>query len=226
MKIMLRKLLLYIIGLLILAIGINISKAAQLGISPVSAVPYACELIWGIDLGKSIILVYILMMVLQIVLLRKNYKMEQLLQIACTYLLGFFTTYTGTNYLLFWLPSPGNYLIKLIYLGISIIVIGIGVSLYLIPELIPLPAEGLMMAIVQISNDKFKFPNVKIAVDSGLVLISAILSTIFLGGLKSVREGTILAALLVGKVVGFIFKYFKAPISKWIGLDETIKLKN
>ena len=211
-----KKIFLYLLGLLTLAIGINISKASQLGISPVSAVPYACELIWGIELGKASIIVYVILIVLQILLLRKNYKPIQLLQIVCTYLLGIFITYTGSDYLLSWLPIPTNYLVKLIYLFISIVVIGIGVSLYLIPNFVPLPAEGLMNAIVQISKDRLKFSNVKIAVDSSLVLFSAILSIIFLGELKTVREGTVLAALLVGQVVGFIFKHFKGLINEWI----------
>mgnify|MGYP000889349404 CR=1 FL=1 len=216
MKRMLKRVILYIAGLLILAIGINIAKAAQLGISPVTAVPYACELIWGIELGKASIIVYIILMVLQIILLRRNYEPKQLLQIICTYILGFFITYTSRDYLLYFLPLPTNYFVKLIYLFISIIVVGTGVALYLIPDLMPLPAEGLMNAIVQISNNRLKFSNVKVAVDSGLVLISAILSVIFLGELRSVREGTVLAALSIGKVVGFIFKYFKEPLIRWI----------
>jgi len=216
MKKLAKKIFLYVIGLLILAIGINISKAAQLGISPVSAIPYACELIWKIELGKASIIVYVILMLLQIVLLRKDYKAVQLLQIICTYILVIFITYTGADYLLFWLPTPTSYLVKLVYLFISIVVIGAGVSLYLIPNFVPLPAEGLMNAIVQISSGRFKFSNVKIAVDSVLVLISAILSIVFLGQLKSVREGTVLSALLVGKVVGFIFKHFKDPMNRWI----------
>ena len=211
----LKRLLFYIGGLLILATGINFSKAAQLGISPVSAIPYAVELIWGIELGKAMIMVYIILMVLQIILLRRNYKPVQLLQILCTYILGFFITYTSSTYLLFWIPTPSNYIIKLIYLFISIIIIGIGVSFYLVSEFIPLPAEGLMKAIVEYSGDKLKFSNVKIAVDCILVSISAVLSLVFLHELKSVREGTVLAAILVGKVVGFIFKNYKQRIVDW-----------
>lgn len=210
-----KKLLVYILGLFILAVGINISKAAQLGISPVSAIPYSIELIWGIGLGKSTTFVYILLVVLQIILLRKNYKPIQLLQIVCTYLLGFFITYTSTDYLLAWLPMPVSYFAKLIYLFISILVIGIGVSFYLLPNFIPLPAEGLANAIVDISNGKLRFANVKVCVDSCLVIVAALLSIIFLGELKSVREGTVLAALLVGKTVGIIFKGYKEGILQW-----------
>lgn len=211
-----KKLLFYVGGLFLLAIGVNISKSAQLGISPVSAIPYAIELIWSIDLGRATLIFNILLIAAQIALLRKDYKPVQLLQIVCTYLFGFFITYTSRNYLLAWIPLPSSYIIKLLYLFVSIIIIGIGVSFYLLPNLVPLPAEGFMNAIVKKSNNKYKFANVKVAVDSSMVLVSAVLSIIFLGGLKSVREGTVLAALLIGKVVGFIFKRYKQGIVEWI----------
>ena len=216
MKKTLKRLFIYITGFVILAAGVNISKTAQLGISPVSAIPYAMELIWGISLGMATFLFNIMVIGMQIILLRKNYKPLQLLQLVCTYLFGLFITYTSREYLLFWLPLPSFYLMKILYLLISIIVIGIGASLYLIPNFVPLPAEGLAKALVELSKDKIKFSNAKVGVDSFMVLISALLSLVFLGGLKSVREGTILAALLIGKVVGFVFRHYKNYILAWI----------
>ncbi len=215
-----KKVFIYVLGFFILAIGINISKRAGLGISPVSSIPYACELVWGIELGKATYLVYMGLMALQIILLRKNYKVRSLLQIIATFILGTFITYTSTKYLLFWLPVPSNYFIQLVYLFISIVVIGVGVSLFLIPNIMPLPAEGLAQAIVEVSKGKVKFGNAKIMVDSGMVSISAILSIIFLGGLQTVREGTILAAILVGKVVGFILKHYKQSVTDWFEKSE------
>jgi len=209
---------LYLLGFFILAIGINISKLAGLGISPVSSIPYACELVWGVELGKATYFVYMGLMVLQIILLRKDYKVRNLLQIVPTFILGTFITYTSTKYLLFWLPAPGNYAMQLVYLAISIVVIGIGVSGFLIPNIMPPPAEGLCAAIVHVSKDKIKFGNAKVGVDTGMVVVSALLSLVFLGSLTTVREGTILAALLVGKVVGFIMKHYKQRIIDW--LDE------
>lgn len=69
---------------------------------------------------------------------------------------GFFITYTNTDYLLYWLPIPTNYLVKLIYLGISIVFIGIGVAIYLIQNSPSLPPEGLVAAIVKKSGDILK----------------------------------------------------------------------
>lgn len=215
-----KRVFVYLLGFFILAIGINISKTAGLGISPVSSIPYACELVWGIELGKATYFIYMILMALQIVLLRKNYKVRNLLQIIPTFILGTFITYTSRNYLLFWLPLPTNYIIQLVYLFISIVVIGIGVSLFLVPTIMPLPAEGLSQAIVDVSKNKIKFGNAKIMVDSGMVLTSAILSIVFLGNLKTVREGTVLAAILVGKVVGFVLKRYKQSIVAWFEKGE------
>lgn len=210
-----KRLLLYIGGLLLLAIGVNISKMAQLGISPISSIPYAAELIWGIELGKATMMVYVVLIGLQIVLLKKDFKLIQLLQIVCTYILGFFIKYTSINYLLFWLPIPSAYIIKLIYLFISIFIIAIGVSLYLIADYISLPAEGFIKAIAQVSKGRLEFSNAKILVDFSMVLISATLSLVFLKKLKTVREGTILAAILVGKIIGFIFDKYENGILNW-----------
>lgn len=211
-----KRLLLYIGGIFLLAVGINISKMAGLGISPVSAVPYSLELIWGFELARATILIQVIFMAMQIALLRKDYKIIQLLQIVCVYFLSFFIRYTSTDYLLAWLPVPEIYIVKLIYLFASILIIGLGISLYLIAEFVPIPVEGLVQAIVKVKKDKFNFGEVKVIVDVSLVLLSALLSLIFLGGFKSVREGTILSAILVGKVAGYIFKYGGKKIDDWI----------
>ena len=75
----LKRLTIYIGGLLLLAIGINISKAAGLGISPVSAVPYALEVIWGIELGLATIFFQVVLVFLQVLSLRKKFKPVQFL---------------------------------------------------------------------------------------------------------------------------------------------------
>ena len=174
------------------------------------------ELIWNIELGKATLIFYSILIAMQIILLRKDYKPIQILQIAGAFVFGIFVTYTSRDYLLFWLPMPSLYISKLLYLVVSIIVIGIGISLYLIPNFLSLPSEGLLNAIVEFSNGKLKFSDVKVISDSSMVAISALMSITFLGGLKSVREGTAIAALFIGKVVGVMFKGYKTAIIEWI----------
>jgi uncharacterized membrane protein YczE len=49
-----------------------------------------------------------------------------------------------------------------------------------------------------------------------MVAVSALISIVFLGKLKSVREGTVIFALLIGKVIGIVFTRCKPKIAEWI----------
>ena len=70
-----------------------------------------------------------------------------------------------------------------------------------------------MSAILELCKGKWKFANVKVVIDSSMVVVSAILSMFFLGQLKSVREGTVISSLLIGEVVGFMFKRYKPIVT-------------
>ena len=71
----------YFIGLFIMTIGIALSVKSNLGVSPVSSIPYTITCVWGIEMGKATILFHIILVILQILLLRKNFKPVQLLQV-------------------------------------------------------------------------------------------------------------------------------------------------
>ena len=110
---------------------------------------------------------------------------------------------------------------RFIYMAVSVIVIGIGVFLYLRPNWIPLPAEGLAGAISQVSGKAFG--DCKTIVDTSMIVIALILQLVFLGGLSSffgegvvVREGTVIAAIFVGQVVKMLSKKFAKPIEGWL----------
>lgn len=125
-------------------------------------------------------------------------------------------TATSVNYLLFWLPEPTIYGVRLAYSLISVILTGIGASLFLMADIMPLPAEGLSQAITDVTKGKIKIGNAKIIVDSSMVAASIIISLIFVQSVNSVREGTILAALLVGKVINYMMDNHSNKIVGWI----------
>lgn len=64
----------YFIGLFVMTIGIALSVKSNLGVSPVSSIPYTITCVWGIEMGKATILFHIVLVLLQIILLRKNFK--------------------------------------------------------------------------------------------------------------------------------------------------------
>lgn len=212
------RLALYLIGLLLIALGINVSKMCALGISPVSSIPRALEVISGeaISLGTMVIIVYCLLVLAQFIVLRRDFKLKNILGVPVAIIFGWIVDMVGINpnvslHLLADFPRPETYILKLVYLIASILLIGIGVYIYLKAKFVAMPAEGLAAAIAQKTGKTFG--NCKTAVDVTLILIALILQVIFLGGLNSfsgtnvvVREGTVLSAICVGQVVKFITK--------------------
>lgn len=93
----------YLIGLFIMTIGIAISVKSNLGVSPVSSIPYTMTCIWGIEMGKATILFHIVLVLIQLIILRKNFKLISLLQIPVGVVFGYFTTFC--NYLASFFPD-------------------------------------------------------------------------------------------------------------------------
>ena len=60
--------------------------------------------IWGIEMGKATILLHCSLVLLQIILLRRNFKPVNLLQVAVGIVFGYFTTFC--NWCVSFLPEP------------------------------------------------------------------------------------------------------------------------
>lgn len=208
----------YFIGLFVMTIGIALSVKSNLGVSPVSSIPYTMTCVWGIEMGKATILFHIVLVLIQILLLRKNFKPVQLLQVVIGVIFGYFTTFC--NYMVSFLPTPENLGIRIIMVLASTVFVAFGIFLYLPADLIPLAGEGCMQAVSSVTH--IEFSKVKIGFDCTMVLVSAITCLIVLHNLGSVGVGTIIAAILVGTLVGIINRAFGKQRDKLLGkTDET-----
>ena len=226
------KLIVYLIGLLIIAVGINVSKLSGLGISPVSSIPGVLSKSFDISLGSMVIVVYCALVLAQLIVLRKKFRAKNILGVPVAIIFGLMVDFVGIAHfkptlagidigikaefdgLMMGLKAPEGYPMQLLYLLASIVIIGIGVFIYLKPKLVPMPAEGLAGAISEVSGKAFG--NCKTFVDVGMITVALVLQIILLGGFKSftganavVREGTVLSAICVGQVVKFLNKIFK-----------------
>ncbi len=186
----------YCLGLFFLAVGVTFSIKSNLGISPVNSIGYVLSLVLGINQGKVITGVFILYVLLQVVL-RKSFKPAYLLQIVFSTVFGYFVSFSNS---ILSFPSASNYPLQLVYLAISIVLVAVGVTLYLGADLMPMPAEGVMLAITDLTG--ISFHKVKMMFDTTVVIVSVIISLLFLGRIAGVREGTLLSAVLIGKLVG------------------------
>lgn len=189
----LKRYLLFLVGLFINSLGVSLVTKANLGTSPISSIPYVLSLKFPFTLGNFTIVYNLVLIALQIIILRKNFKIENILQIPVAVMFGYFIDFT--MYLLFWL-DPQNYFMKIIALLLGCFVLGFGVYIEVLADVVMLAGESFVRAIVQTWNTNFGIT--KIIVDSSMVIIAGVLSFAIFGRLNGLREGTVVAALSVG----------------------------
>ena len=203
------RIVLYIIGLFFMAMGVAFAVNSNLGVSPVTSLPYVVSLIVNTALGTCVIIVYGIYIVLQILILRREFRIINLTQIIFSTIFGYFTDFTKWLLADFTLPTYAG---QLVMLAISIVVVAFGVFLYMEVDLVPMPMEGLTQSIAKKVGKPFH--NVKIVVDCSSVVLGIILSFVFLHGLLGIREGTVITAIVVGKVMGLFKKPLQPVIQK------------
>lgn len=203
----------YFVGLFIMTIGIALSVKSNLGVSPVSSIPYTMTCVWGIEMGKATIIFHAALVLIQILLLRKRFKPINLLQVVVGIVFGYFTTFC--NYLATFLPSTDNIAMRIVLMLVSTVFIAVGIFFYLPANLIPLAGEGVMQAVSDVT--KIEFSKVKMGFDCSMVIISVITCLICIHSLGSVGAGTVIAAFLVGFNLGRVNKAFGAKRDKILG---------
>ncbi|MGN0485814.1 MAG: YitT family protein [Acutalibacteraceae bacterium] len=202
---------LFILGLFFSGIGVAFTKHGELGVSPVSSVANVMSYKFDFfSMGVWLIIWNCVLIVGQIVILRKDFKPYQLLQLPLSFLFGYFTDFG------MWLVSfiPVNsYFMKLLMLFIGIVVLAFGISLTVIANVIMNSGEAFVKAI----SDKTKreFGNIKVVFDISCVTFSIILSLLFFDmKIVGTREGTILSAVLTGFVIKFFSKLLKNKLER------------
>ncbi len=190
---LLKRCLLLVAGLVIMAFGVAFSIQAGLGTSPISSLPYVLSLFAPLTVGTATIALHITLILLQILVLRRRYDPVQLLQLPVALVFGALTDFSV------WVLqalTPTTYLMQWMFCVIGILLVGIGVSFEVTANVVTLAGEGMVLALCKAFP--LKFANTKVGFDVTLVTLSSILSLLFLGHLAGVREGTVAAAIFVG----------------------------
>ncbi len=132
----------------------------------------------------------------QVLLLRKDFRPVQLLQVAVNVVFSLFIDVSMG--LLSWmevgvLPMPAA------ALAVGCAVLGFGISVEVAPRVLMVPGEGIVQAIAVVTGRQFG--NVKTAFDATLVSTALLLSLLFFHQLQGLEIGTIFSALAVGRFV-------------------------
>lgn len=215
----LKRYLIFLVGLFVNSLGVSLITKANLGTSPISSIPYVLSLNFPFTLGNFTIFFSIFLIVLQLIILRKNFKVEHILQIPVSIIFGYFIDITMI--LFFWV-NPEAYIMKIVYLLIGCLILGVGVYMEVLADVVMLPGESFVRAIVL--TWKTNFGTTKICFDVSMSVIAAVLSFVFAGKLAGVREGTVIAALLVGFTARLIAK--KLAFLKDMIFPESVSAEN
>ena len=206
-------------GLFVNSLGVSLITKANLGTSPISSIPYVLSLNFPFTLGNFTIFFSIFLIVLQLIILRKNFKLEHILQIPVSIIFGYFIDLTMI--LFFWV-NPEAYIMKIVYLLMGCLILGVGVYMEVLADVVMLPGESFVRAIVL--TWKTNFGTTKICFDVSMSVIAVVLSFVFAGRLAGVREGTVIAALLVGFIARLIGK--KLVFLKDMIFPESVSAEN
>ena len=201
-KQMVYRLMIYLSGLLILALGLTLNTKAGLGVSAIISVSYCISLVLQLNFGDVTLGLYVVFVIIEMILhgialkkqksLKKTLVMDVLqipLCIVFTRLLNLYGVF---------LPDQAMWL-RLGVLLIAILLTGIGAAMSLNMRLIPNPGDGIVQAIadtfhksVGFSKNMFDLVNITIAIVIGLSVV---------GELSGVGIGTVLAVIGVGRSI-------------------------
>lgn len=197
----------YTIGLFLLALGVAFAVKSDLGVSPVNVLPYTISRLTGLEQGLLTTFCFCMFILLQIVILKKEFHPIQLFQIACAVLFGYFVSCTNALLQGFTLHA---YWQQALFSLFSILLIAFGMFLYLCADLIPQPMEGFCLAV----EKKYHMPyaRVKMVCDCSLVALSCIVSFLSTGHVFGVREGSVLTMLTVGPLIGVFQRLWQARL--------------
>lgn len=206
----------YIIGLLVLALGITLNTKTNMGVSPLISVAFCVASLLKENVGDVTLIWYIVFVAVEIIchIGLKRYRTipADILQIPLSIVFTRFMNLFSDV-----IPDmTGSLVIRGIFLVIAIVLTGVGIGLTLNVRLIPNPGDGIVQALADCCGRKVS--TVKNMLDAFCVLITVVISMIFAGKLIGIGVGTILAVIFVGRAVA-VFNYFcKDTVSKLSGL--------
>ena len=190
-------------GILINSFGIVLITKGALGTSQISSIPYVLSLqLPSISFGMFSFIMNMVYIVLQALLLRKQFKPIQLLQIVVNVV---FSASIDVFMAMLSFYAPQQLFTRVLSAVAGCIVLAFGISVEVAPDLIMVPGEGIVAAISKVSGRRFG--SVKVVFDVTLILIAALLSWLFFGNIVGVGVGTLLSAVSVGQFVNLINRH-------------------
>ena len=191
-----RRVIVYMVGLFIIANGAALTINSELGVSPIVSLPLVISELIGVSIGTVTTATFGFLILLQILILRKDFKWYNLTQLVFSFIFGYFMDFAIFLHDGF---AFSAYYGRFIMTIVGFALISLGIVFFMEAKLVPLPVEGLCDALTQATGVKFYI--YKIVVDALFVVLALLLTFLFLPGIIGIREGTIIGMFLVGRLI-------------------------
>ena len=193
------RMLMYLVGVAILALGMSLQTASGLGVAALTCFATTLSMLTGKTLGFWIAATYI---AAQLAILRREFQPRILLELCFSTLIGGFTDFfMAVNPL-----HPAALPAQVATMLLSLAVTAFGVSLVVNMGVVPNAPDGLVQVIAE--KLKRRFGDVKVVFDCSHVAASLALSLVFMHNLGGFGVTTAISALFLGHVINVANKLF------------------
>jgi len=201
-----------LLGLFFMGLGISLVTKSFLGTPPISSIPYVVCHAVPVTFGQLTIAIGILFWLAEILILGKNFKKHQYLEVLVCLFLGIFV---DIGMLVSAPVHPDYYAGQVFVLLSGCAVLALGIYVQVAANIILNPGEGVVKAIAGKAGVRFGI--VKMVFDTSLVCTAIIISFVLFGNIVGVREGTLISMLLVGYIVLVYSRIFGSlHFEKWL----------
>lgn len=213
-KYLIRRYLLFALALFVNAMGIAYITKANLGTSPITSVTYVASMFTPLTMGQWTIVLNLLFVLLELPFMTRRQVREDLrMYLSQVVITFFFGLCIDLCMFIIQHLTPATYLSQIINLLIGCVILALGIALEVKADVAMMAGEYFVRVLVKKFHKDFGY--LKLAFDWSLVAIAVLLSFVFMGELKGVREGTVIAALLVGPIVHFVSPWYRF-VDRWI----------
>lgn len=196
----------YIIGIILVSLGIVLCVKCELGVSPISSVPYVLGFLTPLTFGTLTMLFHFCNSIIQYILEKELINVKVLLQVPVAFLFGIIIDFFK-NIMSF---TVENIIFKILLMIMSVIFTAIGMHFMLSMQLVQNPPDGTVNIIAHLLNKNVG--RIKVYYDFIMVIISVALGAVFLHDLKGFGVATIISAIFVGRTLTLLKKHIRLEI--------------
>ena len=204
-----KRYILVVFCFIMIGFGCAFTLKAAVGVGAWDALGQTGYDLLGIKAGTVSMVLNCSCVLIQILILKKDFRLVQLLQIPCSIVFGYVT-----NFVLYDLLSAltiDSYILNVLLFIFGICWNAFFVSTIMCIDAVTTALEGACAAMTKVLP--FQFSVIRQAVD--VISICIILAIVFIFQIpSSIREGTVIATVIFGPMLGIFMKYIQPVINR------------